>query len=168
MDAQVFNFNHQKPSKRILEIKELWDSIRGDKAMPSRRDFHPMSVPHLLPYIYMDNVSYDPLGFQIRLVGTAISRNLGYDATGETRDPKKSQANIWERLIQVSEEKKPILHLNVHFYEHENNLPNYDCVHLPFSDDGETVNIILSLSSLQKQNDSFVLRGSKDRLTSHR
>ena len=90
--GQIEHFNPEvhTDSDRISDLFRVWDEIRGDRTMPSRRDFNPMAVPALLPYIFMDDVFRDPIRFRFRLVGTEIVRGIGFDPTGRPESPHRT------------------------------------------------------------------------------
>jgi PAS domain len=137
-------------SDRICDLFRVWDEIRGDRLLPGRSDFDPMKIPELLPYIFMDDVFYDPLRFRFRLVGTEIARGLGFDPTGEFRDAKGAFTDSWNRLCQTVEARTPVIGLNLVYRSPEKYFEDYTCIHLPFSADGERVNIIMSLSDIRR------------------
>ena len=43
---------------RVLHFLEAWKQARGDRLVPYRGDFEPLSVPRLLEYAYI--YRYDP------------------------------------------------------------------------------------------------------------
>jgi len=148
---QAFHPDHYSASMRIQELYRVWDQLREGRLMPKRHEFNPMSVPHLLPFIFLDNVQNNPMGFKLRLVGTALVECLGFDPTGQLRESNEDTKSTWKRLEAVTKEKEPIIGENLIYDNSETYQPEYDSIHLPFSSDGENVDIILSLSSIQKQ-----------------
>jgi hypothetical protein len=50
--------------------------------MPARSDIDAADIPKLLPHLMIVEKGGDQ--FRYRLIGTAINRNVGYEATGET------------------------------------------------------------------------------------
>lgn len=62
------------------EFIAYWQELRGDKPVPSRADFRPVRVRHLLPRMII--VERDEAGeFVVRLAGTEIVERLGEEIT---------------------------------------------------------------------------------------
>lgn len=71
-------------SPRVRRIYEYWDEVRGDRAMPARRDIDPLRIPRdLLPGIVLTEVLREPPWLRYRLVGTAQVALRGSDPTGQ-------------------------------------------------------------------------------------
>lgn len=71
-------------SPRVRRIYEYWDTLRGERAMPARRDIDPLSIPRdLLPGIVLTEVLGEPPWLRYRLVGTAQVALRGQDPTGQ-------------------------------------------------------------------------------------
>jgi len=67
---------------RIKAIVEYWRSLSSDDCLPRRKQFDPVSIPQLLPHIYLVDIHRDPLQFQLRLIGTRVVEFHGKDHTG--------------------------------------------------------------------------------------
>ncbi len=87
-----------------LDLYRYWETKRGAKAMPGRRDIDPAEVPALLPYLTL--IDRREQHFRYRLVGTAVSEDLGRDLTGQDvgsyiSPPEFAAANaaIYERVF---------------------------------------------------------------------
>src|SRR5262249_35694053 len=63
-----------------LDLHRYWLAKRGARTMPARGDINPADIPPLLPYIMFVERRGDQS--RSRLVGSAIARGVGYDATG--------------------------------------------------------------------------------------
>jgi hypothetical protein len=72
----------QAPASHHLDLYKYWLWKRGAKIMPARSDIDPVSIPQLLPYLMITEMAGDQ--FRYRLVGSAVVRAVGYDATGAT------------------------------------------------------------------------------------
>ena len=70
-------------SPRIRRFWDYWNSKRGARPMPSRRDIEPTEIPDLLPYIVLTEVLREPPFLRYRLVGTKQLAVRGHDPTGE-------------------------------------------------------------------------------------
>lgn len=68
---------------RIRRIWDYWDSRRGDRPMPARRDIDPLDIDaDLLPGILLTEVLPEEPWLRYRLVGTAQVALRGRDPTG--------------------------------------------------------------------------------------
>jgi hypothetical protein len=72
----------QAPISHHLDLYSYWLSKREGRIMPARGDINPADIPHLLPYLMI--IEKNGEEFRYRLVGSAIVRAVGYDATGAT------------------------------------------------------------------------------------
>ena len=123
------------------ELYTYWLKIKADKLMPSRDDFAPTDLPKILPFISMENVVYDPVRFQIRLVGTQTSslRN----SVGMFLDDIPGTEHIISMLKEMVELKKPYFYTsNINWDERK--YKTYSSLILPFSEDGENVTLCMA------------------------
>lgn len=68
---------------KIRALYDYWGSIHpAAGGLPGRQHLDPLDIPQLLPSIWMVDVRPAPLRFRFRLVGTAIVKFTGRDATG--------------------------------------------------------------------------------------
>ena len=94
---------HDEPlaSALLLRLRDYWETARGDRPMPARRDLDPVEIPRLLSNLLLIEVHHDgPDGaprFRYRLIGTAITRLVGREATGRWID----ESLYGERLPRV-------------------------------------------------------------------
>jgi len=136
------------------KLFNYWKKIKGTKKMPSRADFNPMFVPDVLPSIILTDVHQEPLRFKIRLMGTEIRTVAGADMTGSWVDETPQTEEIIERYKWLIENKKPYFNMDKIQFELRDfinlhavkDFTHYQAITLPFSDDDENVNIILSSS----------------------
>ena len=66
----------------LSALWQYWESKRGHRRMPLRREIDPCEIPRLLPYLQLVE-RLDGRGFRYRLTGTAIADGYGFDATGK-------------------------------------------------------------------------------------
>ncbi len=134
------------------DLYEYWLKIKGDKLMPCRRDFKPTDIPHILSMLILLNVTYDPLRFQVRLWGTESAKFSGKDITGIWVNDHKHERNeqqlglskeILERFGWIIEHKRPY-YVKSNMDWVQNGRHKYSSLVLPFSDDQEKINILLT------------------------
>jgi hypothetical protein len=113
--------------------------------MPARSDINPADIPLLLPYIMIAEKAGDQ--FRYRLVGTAINRNVGYDATGLTvgsylADPEAA-AEARAVFQRVYRDACPVFATGEFIFK-TGLLVNMSLLTLPLSEDGRVVNMSIS------------------------
>ncbi|MEQ8815726.1 MAG: PAS domain-containing protein [Thalassobaculum sp.] len=130
---------------RLAEILELWHLKRGDRLMPSRRDFDPLEMKRDLGWIVLVDVESNPTRFRYRLIGTSITQLVGRDATGAYLDDLY-QGSV-ETIATMSFRKllttrTPNRILGTMHHAKKGHL-NFEAIDLPLSSDGETVDMIM-------------------------
>lgn len=132
-------------SDELRQLLDYWRRIADGKPLPSRADLEPTDIPALLPYIALIDVEDAPRRFRWRLIGTHLTRALGYDNTGQYFDEAYSgQAlldlmDIYEQVVQTGE---PIRHYGQPTFA-DKVYAEYESTHLPLSANGESVDMIL-------------------------
>ena len=128
-----------------------WHRIRGGRHLPLRADFDPSEVPALLPYVIVIDVLRDPPDFQYRLLGTAIDRVLGGDYRGRRYSEleyTRPGTPIWDEHCRVVAEKAP-LRSDVAYVGPDRAVQRAEHVLMPFSDVGETVDMLLAVVAVK-------------------
>ncbi|WP_420405722.1 PAS domain-containing protein [Nisaea sp.] len=128
-------------------VLEYWRSLRGDRSMPSRKDFDPTVVPsRILPNLIMVEV-HEETKFLYRLYGTAHVDVAGLDFTGsylhelpERGGYRDYLAGIYEQLVQ---EKVPLFTESTYQWKQHTKRSTQRLM-VPFSNDDRTVHHILS------------------------
>jgi hypothetical protein len=134
--------------KRYPEIDRIlayWREKKGDRALPSRADIDPLEFRRELPKVMMAEVSYDPLEFRYRVVGTGLFSMHGQELTGKLArdlDPPEFGALIQQHYTEVIERRAPILHvieLTVNYLT-----TSYARIILPLSSDGTVIDRLVT------------------------
>ncbi|MFM9843823.1 MAG: PAS domain-containing protein [Dongiaceae bacterium] len=128
----------------LKSIVGYWQSKRGDKHMPARKDIDPLELRKLLPNVYLLDVA-QPSRYRYRLIGTTISGRLRNDATGRMVDETLFGAAaplIVEMYDYVAATQNPILNRGRSFWTEVDWL-NYTSVVLPLSPDDKSVTMML-------------------------
>jgi len=90
------------------------------------------------------DVLRDPLRFRYRVHGTEMVRRAGYDLTGKFLDDlpiSEYRKYVQQRCERLVRDREPLL---VHFNRTlDGRTRHYEALWLPFSEDGETVNMLL-------------------------
>jgi hypothetical protein len=132
-------------SEILRRLHRYWERKLHGRAMPRRADIEPTEIPSLLPHIGLVGVEREPLRLFFRLIGTHITESLGRDNTGKYFD-EAFQGQMLKDVMQVYgmvlQAHKPVRHFGRALYSTKD-FQEYESVHLPLSDDGRTVTMIL-------------------------
>ena len=122
-----------------------WLLIRGRRRMPARADFDPLEVRYALGYLSLIEVHRDPLRFYFRLDGTKQVELFGVDCTRRFLDeamPPDHVAMAVASYSDVVQRREPrYLRRQIAFHER---LIEYEALILPFSNDGERVDLLMT------------------------
>jgi hypothetical protein len=66
----------------LSSLWRYWDTKRGGRRMPLRRDIDPGEIPRLLPHLQLVE-RVEGQGFRYRLTGSSTAQGYGFDATGK-------------------------------------------------------------------------------------
>lgn len=127
-------------SSEQMGLYKYWLKIKDGQSMPSRIDFDPMAVPRSLPYIIMEDVLYDPVRFRVRLIGSKCRTHGKF--LGKIINDFEEMDHITALLINAVKVKKPYYYQGS-FRANDNLIREYSSLVLPFSEDGEEVNIFM-------------------------
>lgn len=136
-----FDFTIDDLSEEQKVMLNYWKTLKGERVMPTRREFNPGDVVKVLPYISMENVSYNPVRFRVRLVGTktlSLQNSVGMylddiDGTDEIIDMLKEMVSL----------KKPYLYSSDIKWD-DRRFKTYSSLIVPFSEDGENVTLAMA------------------------
>jgi hypothetical protein len=95
---------------RLARLYRYWWRKRGGRVAPNRADLNPTEIPDLLPIMNLIDVTWEPLAFRHRLVGTELVEWMQRDVTGKTVNEElygRAAAEIFEGLRRVAVEIKP-------------------------------------------------------------
>jgi hypothetical protein len=142
---QMIAFQSAIRSDVLRRLVAHWDRIRGDRPMPARRDFDPLDVHYALGYISLIEVHRHPLRFFFRLDGTKQVELFGIECTRRYLD----EAMPADHAAMAGASYGDVVRHGVLRYHrrqiamHER-LIDYEVVILPFSSDGEHVDILIT------------------------
>jgi hypothetical protein len=132
-------------SEKLRALYRYWDSKRAGRLMSERRDIEPTEIPSLLPHIALIGVEAAPRRLYYRLIGTHLTEALGRDNTGKYFE-EAFQGQVLEDITHVYDAVitscAPIRYFGQALYS-KNEYREYESVHLPLSQDGKTVSIVL-------------------------
>lgn len=138
--------NDATPTTPVAQqLLAYWQSkLRGRKA-PSREDILPEELGSLLPWVILVEVVGTPPRFRVRLAGTGVVREYGFEVTGKFLDdldmgPARDRSLDDHR--RAVRECRPVWG-SFDFRKQDGRWVSYERITLPLSADGESVNMLL-------------------------
>ena len=143
------------PDPRHQELFEYWNSKRGDRIAPTRKDIDPIDLPKLLPYMFIFQVQDNPRNYRLSLLGTQLVAVLGRDFTGATFDEMYSDDGASTLRMEydwVADRAEPYYdELDARWMSKD--YIAYRRLLLPLSDDGARVDRLLGCAFFIKEDD---------------
>lgn len=137
-------------------LYEYWLDIHpGDDRLPGRQHFDPVElgrrVPQLLQHLWLIDVERAPMRFRLRLVGSAVYMTSPFARAGhcvdEFIDPAsrtETLSTAFTRLVNIRQPEFRRGRPHVATGRHARELARLS---LPLAADGETVDVILNLTT---------------------
>ena len=154
-DIQVVDNAGELPAMARV-IHDYWLAKCNGRRMPRRADIDPIEIsPQLLPFVQLVDVVNDDRRYVYRLNGTQDVHVRGHDPRGKSvKDafwgPDAEDAlGCYDRVVA---ERAPII--DPVPYDNGEFTSDFS-LFLPLSDDGETVNMIIVLSTNQESKPTF-------------
>lgn len=139
-------------------VFELWDSLRGDHFAPSWKDFDLQRLPpREISFTRVIDVHHNPFNLVYRFWGTGLVTVLGIDRTGKslTQTPMERGKYTQAEYEAVIQEKAPYALV----YNAKSELPAIPhyapAIRLPLTDDGKTVDKIVSYADFNADKDKW-------------
>ncbi|MDP1626232.1 PAS domain-containing protein [Parvibaculum sp.] len=140
----------------LAAVLDYWNAKRGTRTMPSRADINPLELKEYLGWVIILDVLPEFRDFRYRLVGTKVARYFGADGTGQTIEQAfRSFGPGAVKGVQAIHRKAARDRVPMRAHGEAAWLAEgydyFDSLYLPLSDDGETVNMILSVFTFDYQ-----------------
>lgn len=137
----------------LRALRDHWLALKGKRAMPSRADIEPTDIPALLPHIVLVDVFGAPPAFRYRLIGTAVTKIAGRDATGRILDETLYGANT-DRVLRtyretVADRSPKAVREIVQFVDKD--WIKTEVLLMPLSGDGRTIDMIIGAVDIVDQ-----------------
>jgi len=135
-------------SEKVRRLVAYWEALRGDRAMPGRRDVDPTAIWPLLKNVFMNEWHIDPDRLYYRIAGTELVAAMGFEIRGKwLTDLYHEQSDIDRTLAlyrRVVDSRAPVLGRT------EGTLlrlgaNTFEWVICPLSDDGRQVTHFIGL-----------------------
>ncbi|MGQ0677147.1 MAG: PAS domain-containing protein [Rhodospirillales bacterium] len=120
-------------SAKLRELWRHWLALHRNGRPPSRADFDPAAIPHLLPYLMLVDVVEGGKDFRYRLVGTHVARIHGADNTGRLVShafASPDAAYVMQLYRRVVESGGPVV-FRGEPPRRDHRVLEYEIVHLP-------------------------------------
>ncbi|TXH36747.1 MAG: PAS domain-containing protein [Rhodospirillaceae bacterium] len=135
---------------RIRGIYQYWDAKRGSRLMPARRDIDPIEMKPWLPAIQLIDIFHNPRRMVYRLVGQVDVEFRGFNPTGRTVEECAVGASLEDALenYNIVITQRSLVYDYADYVSASGFLREQECILLPLSDDGETVNMVLTYAEV--------------------
>ena len=128
----------------VLRASEYWYGKLSGNRLPARADIRPEEILPILPHVFLVDVSYQPLAFKFRLIGTEIDRLAARSYTGAGVN-ETEYARDWERIHEqyrnVIETRAPRLDINNAVWTGREFI-SYERFIAPLSSDGDVIDAL--------------------------
>jgi hypothetical protein len=133
---------------KLEAFQAYWHEIRGERAMPARRDLDPLDIPKLLANVFLVDVLADG-DFRYRLVGDHIVERAGANFTGlkvsEVAD-EGSQPELRKLYAEVVAACEPQYRQLPYRMRYTRLRSHYEVIVAPFSADGVRVDMLFGIA----------------------
>jgi hypothetical protein len=127
---------------------DYWRRKRGRRIAPARGDIDPVEIARVLPRVMLVDVSADPVDFRFRLAGTGLFKIHGGELTSKRAldlEPPAYGALIHGHYCDALARCAPVAH-RVRI-ECETRRSAYMRIILPLSEDGQSINRLMTVES---------------------
>lgn len=131
----------------ILQMRDYIESKRGGRAFAARRDILPEEIGFALGHVIIMDVREDPLDFVYRLYGSEISRGDHDEVTKRSvfdQEPAAYRDHLMDCYVEAVRAREPVYHHMTVSDGHR--AAEYQRGLFPLSDDGRSVNMLLSVT----------------------
>jgi hypothetical protein len=129
-------------------ILDYWQAKRGTRAMPSRADIALRELKGQLGWISLIDVLPGGDDFRYRLIGTRIMQYFKSDTTGKTVSesfaPVPEAGAMMLALLRSIVKNRFVIRSFGNLAWMGNDFEDFESLFLPFSDDGESVTMIMN------------------------
>jgi hypothetical protein len=137
---------HELPHHPDLQrLLAYWRGQCGDRRFPRRSDIDPVDFSFMLDRIALTEIHENPRRYRLRVVGSWWHRTVGMELTGTWIEdlPGVNQRRIsieaYERMIAA---RRPTVTVRDAWVDEQR--LGYEIMHLPLSEDGERISMIVT------------------------
>lgn len=137
-------------------LYDYWLDIHpGGDRLPGRQHFDPVDLgnrfPQLLQHLWLVDVERGPMRFRLRLVGSAVYMTSPFARAGhcidEFIDPASRTETLHTAFTRVVGSRQPEFQRGRPYVASRRNARELSRLSLPLAADGETVDVILNLTT---------------------
>ncbi len=136
-----------KAPEDMAALARHWYGLCGARKNPSRHDIDPMELRAYLGYLCILEVANDPVDFTYRLFGSGLVKFLRRDLTGQSvlaLPPLELGQSIFRQVEDTIEAGAPMHFRTEVIHDSPYRKSGTSRLLLPLSDDGETINQLLT------------------------
>jgi hypothetical protein len=142
-------------SMRCAALLNYWNTLRRDRAFPSRDEIEPDALRNILPHVMLTSIEYDPFRVFYRLVGTEIVRFAKFDFTNCYADAlhfQDTEGSDWAEFYRtVVKARQPGIGLS--FWTVSGNIQRWiEFVICPLSSDGKVIDRCIAAEDYEPLN----------------
>ncbi len=135
-------------SERVQRLHDYWQSLRGARSMPARRDIDAVEIWLLLPNIHVSEWHENPDRVRYRVAGTELVASIGREISGHWltdfhTDPK-DVAETMTLYRQVIARRAPIIGRTFGSMQRLG-IDSFEWIVCPLSDDDRVVTHFIGL-----------------------
>ncbi|WP_395021457.1 PAS domain-containing protein [Dongia sp.] len=148
LDAMQLRLDDPDLDADLKFALDYWFRKRAGRLAPSRADIDPVEIAPLLPRVMLVDVSLDPVDFRFRLAGTGLFKIHGAELTNKRAldlEPPAYGALIHRLYCDALSGRAPMAHRLL--IECETRRSAFLRIILPLSEDGATINRLLTVES---------------------
>jgi len=136
--------NDQLPDGTLKLLHAIWEAGCDDGKLASRAHFDPVTIPtKLLPWITIFDVTYDPVRYRVRIVGTGLVGAMGVDTTGSYLDELAGFDRVIARANWLLDHRKAFFLENLPLTWVHERYSRYSVVGLPLASNGRDIDMLL-------------------------
>jgi len=163
---QLIQSSEQIESRSIRTLYDYWRGKFRGTALPRRADIDPADIPQLVPQIMIVDVERNPFRVRYRLVGTKIVEMTGFEFTGKYLDEiaLPNDKGPFIECYQRACEANAAVMTRIRWRLDADTITEYDVCFLPLSDDGVTVNKVLSMECYESVERNYTIAQGRNGL----
>lgn len=156
IDVKAVSAETAELPKRLKDVLDYWDGLRGGRWAPAWKDFHLIELASAtIPFVIVVDVQRDPLDFVYRFWGTGNTAYIGYDCTGmSVRRNRLFGTKVFGECEYLLEQRRPIVWFSK-VTRDDGVYREYARLRAPLSDDGETATHIVSVVQVDEKLDEI-------------
>jgi hypothetical protein len=133
----------------LSSLQDYWQRKRGQRAMPARADINPAELKAHVGWVVLVDALPALSDFRFRIIGTRVSDYFPPNSTGKlVSEAFAPYGEAIVRVMQASYRKVTRERIVLHAWGAADwvgkEFLDFDALYLPLSDDGATVNMVLS------------------------